>query len=125
MSQPEQPIVDVIIVGAGLAGLTAAHEIQRAGLKCLILEARDRVGGKTFSAPLEGGGVVDLGAAWINDSNQSRMYELARRFGAELIEQNTTGNCVLQDVDGRCTPFPYGELPQVCYCSLGLLKSIQ
>ncbi|KAL3491535.1 hypothetical protein BJX62DRAFT_251362 [Aspergillus germanicus] len=104
--------VDVVIIGTGLAGLTAAHEITRAGLSCGILEARDRVGGKTWSMQLENGmGTIDLGAAWINDTNQSRVYGLAKRFGAELIEQNTHGNAVLQDFDGNCTPFVYGELP--------------
>ncbi|KAL4935562.1 hypothetical protein BDV06DRAFT_234210 [Aspergillus oleicola] len=113
---PELPMAnestDVIVVGAGLAGLSAAHDIVRTGLSCIVLEARDRVGGKTWSTPLKGGnGVVDLGAAWINDTNQSKVYALAKRYGAELIEQNTQGNVVLQDFDGSCTPFAYGELP--------------
>ncbi|KAJ5747148.1 uncharacterized protein N7511_008844 [Penicillium nucicola] len=103
--------VDVVIIGAGLAGLTAAHDILRSGLSCVILEARDRVGGKTWSAPLNGGGTIDLGAAWINDTNQSKVYALAKRYGVEVIEQNTQGNAVLEDFDGKCTPFVYGELP--------------
>ncbi|KAH8655413.1 putative flavin-containing amine oxidase [Xylariales sp. PMI_506] len=120
---PEQPSIqpslpaatescDVVIVGAGLAGLTAAHEVLRAGLSCVVLEARDRVGGKTVSQPLSNGtGVVDLGAAWLNDTNQSKVYALAKRYGAELIVQNTQGNAVLEDFDGECSPFEYGELP--------------
>lgn len=112
-----QKVVDVVIIGAGLAGLAAADEVHRAGLSCVVLEARDRVGGKTWSEPLaQGHGVIDLGAAWINDSNQSRMIALARRFGADLIEQNTTGRCVLQDFEGQCSEFPYGELPNVRMC---------
>lgn len=107
--------VDVVIIGAGLAGLSAARDITRAGLSCIVLEARDRVGGKTWSQPLKQSqpGVVDLGAAWINDTNQHRMYALAKQYGAELIEQNTNGNVVMQDFDGVCSPFPYGELPMV------------
>jgi len=106
--------VDVIIIGAGLAGLTAAHELLRKGYTCLVLEARDRVGGKTWSQELEGGaGTVELGAAWINDVSQSRMYGLAKRYNADLIEQNTTGSCVLEDSNGTCSQFPYGEMPMV------------
>ncbi|KAL5362531.1 hypothetical protein BJX96DRAFT_186092 [Aspergillus floccosus] len=103
---------DVVVLGAGLAGLTVAETIVRSGHSCLVLEARDRVGGRTWSARLPGGGgIVDLGAAWINDTNQSRAYQLALRSGAELIEQNTEGNCLLQDANGDKITFPYGELP--------------
>jgi monoamine oxidase len=106
--------VDVVIIGAGLAGLTAAQDVISKGYTCIVLEARDRVGGKTWSQPIEGGnGTVDVGAAWINDTTQTRVYALAKRFNAELIEQNTQGNCVFQGFDGECSTFPYGELPKV------------
>lgn len=116
-SPPEK--VDVLIVGAGLAGLTAAEKVVNAGYSCIVLEARDRVGGRTWSQPLpsgEGvGGVVDLGAAWINDSNQSRMWGLVGRFGLEVdvVVQNTEGSCVLQREQGELVGFEYGELPMV------------
>ncbi|EME80709.1 uncharacterized protein MYCFIDRAFT_189137 [Pseudocercospora fijiensis CIRAD86] len=104
--------VDVVIVGAGLAGLTAAAQILRSGLSCVILEARDRVGGRTWTTTTsDGKGNIDLGAAWINDTNQSRMIALAKTLKLELIEQNTTGNCVLQNTEGELSDFPYGELP--------------
>lgn len=113
---PGREDVDVIIVGAGLAGLSAASELQRAGLSFIILEARDRVGGKTWSQTVPGdeNAIVDLGAAWMNGVNQSKVYNLAKKFGAEVLEQNTSGLCVLQDANGDCSTFPYGELPKVC-----------
>jgi NADPH-dependent 2,4-dienoyl-CoA reductase/sulfur reductase-like enzyme len=104
--------VDVVIIGAGLAGLTAAREVTKAGYSCVVLEARARVGGRTYTHTLDKG-IVDLGAAWINDTNQSQIFALAEELKLELIEQNTTGNAVLLDHDGSAKPFPYGELPPV------------
>jgi monoamine oxidase len=112
--------VDVLVIGAGLAGLSAAEKVVQAGYSCVVLEARDRVGGRSWSQEMPSGEVVvDLGAAWINDTNQGRMYALAQRFGAELIEQNTTGKCVLLKEDGERVEFEYGELPMVSAGSLG------
>lgn len=109
---PSQKIWDVVVIGAGLAGLTAADHLSKAGYSCLVLEARDRVGGRTWSKLFrDGRGVVDVGAAWINDTNQRKAFELAKRAGAELVEQNTTGNCLLQDASGGVHQFQYGGLP--------------
>ncbi|KAF5655115.1 flavin containing protein [Fusarium circinatum] len=109
---PPRYLVDVAIIGGGLAGLTAAIKLQEHGFLCLVLEARDRIGGKTWSRPIQdGSGVVDLGAAWLNNVNQSRIYRLAKRFGAEFLEQNIIGLCVLEDKDGQCSTFEYGQLP--------------
>lgn len=110
--------VDVVVIGAGLAGLTAARDVINGGLSCIVVEARDRVGGKTWSEPLQPGkpGVVDLGAGWINDTNQHKVHALAKQFGAELIEQNTTGNVAYQGFDGKCSAFAYGDLPNVRPC---------
>jgi monoamine oxidase len=99
--------VDVVVVGGGLSGLQAAHDIQKAGYSCVVLEARDRVGGKTWSQPTKGGSIVDVGAAWINDSNQSKMFALAKRFGFELIEQNTNGNCAAHGSCSRRLAFQF------------------
>ncbi|KAF2767799.1 putative flavin-containing amine oxidase [Teratosphaeria nubilosa] len=104
--------IDVVVIGAGLAGLTAAHEVLKAGYSCVVLEARDRVGGRTHTKAVSGGDAnVELGAAWINDTNQSCMIGLARRFGLDLIEQNIKGKCTLQDAAGELSSFSYGDLP--------------
>jgi monoamine oxidase len=100
--------VDVVVVGGGLSGLSAAFDVQKAGYTCVVLEARDRVGGKTWSqATADGKGFVDVGAAWINDTNQSRMYSLAQRLGLELILQNTVGNAMMEGAGA----FLYGTVP--------------
>jgi monoamine oxidase len=106
--------VDAVVVGGGISGLQAACDIQKAGLSCVVLEARDRVGGKTLSVdPLNEGKVVDLGAAWINSTNQSKMYAMAQAFGLKTVVQNTKGDVVMQDIDGSVSSFPYGGLPKV------------
>lgn len=108
---PQNPSekVDVVVVGAGLSGLQAAVDLHRAGLKVKVLEARDRVGGKTYSRHAQGS-VCDVGAAWINDTNQSKMYKLAKRFGLDLIVQNTKGSLVVDDGIGQFKAHPYGQL---------------
>ena len=56
---------DVVVVGAGLAGLTAAREIVAAGREVVVLEARDRVGGRVLNHPIGDGKVVEVGGQWI------------------------------------------------------------
>ncbi len=101
--------VDVVVVGAGLSGLQTAVDLHKTGLKVKVCEARDRVGGKTYSVPAQGS-VCDVGAAWINDTNQVRMFNLAQRFGLDLIVQNTKGSIVVDHGIGNCKTHPYGQL---------------
>ncbi|CZR46054.1 uncharacterized protein FPRO_11501 [Fusarium proliferatum ET1] len=101
----------VVIVGAGLSGLRAAREVHNAGLSYIVLEAMDRVGGKTLSVQVsEDNGIVDLGASWINDTSQSEIYKLAKEFGFDLVEQRTEGRSLYRDEKGEvhCIPF---EMP--------------
>ncbi|KAL9621898.1 MAG: hypothetical protein Q9160_003719 [Pyrenula sp. 1 TL-2023] len=89
------PTYDLIVIGAGLSGLTAATHaythLPPSRRRILVLEAKDRVGGKTLSVPTLRGGFVDLGAAWINDTNQEKIYGVAKRFGVELVKQRAEG----------------------------------
>lgn len=72
----------VIVVGAGVAGLTAADAARCAGAEVVVVEARDRVGGRTWTAPL-GAGAVDLGAAWIHGPVGNPLAEAVRAAGLE------------------------------------------
>lgn len=101
--------VDVVVVGGGLSGLRAAVDLQKAGRSVKVLEARDRVGGKTWSQPRDGV-VHDVGAAWINDTNQARMYALAQRYKLDLIMQNIEGKIIVDQGIGNFKAHPYGQL---------------
>jgi monoamine oxidase len=71
---------DVAVLGAGLSGLVAARDLSRAGRSVLVLEARDRVGGRVLDHPLGVGGVVESGAAFIGPT-QDRLETLATELG--------------------------------------------
>jgi monoamine oxidase len=76
----------VVVVGAGLAGLSAADELQRSGAEVVVLAARDRVGGRVWSRRLENGAVVEMGAEFILPGNTA-IRELAERFGLGLWDK--------------------------------------
>ncbi|MFE9560505.1 flavin monoamine oxidase family protein [Streptomyces sp. NPDC006487] len=70
---------DVIVIGAGYAGATAARELRAKGLRPLILEARDRVGGRTWTSTFQGQ-QVELGAQWIGPT-QPLVHDELNRYG--------------------------------------------
>lgn len=100
---------DVIVIGAGLAGLTAATTLAADGASVLVLEARDRVGGRTWSRRI-GRATFDVGGQWIGPG-QPRMYALCGRLGVETFPTFTAGASVA-DVGGRVTTYR-GTIPRL------------
>jgi monoamine oxidase len=90
---------DVVVVGAGLAGLTAARDLWRAGHGVVVLEARDRVGGRTLNHVFEDGTVVELGGQWVGPT-QDRVLALADELGIELFPSYEAGDNLL-DLGGE------------------------
>jgi monoamine oxidase len=84
---------DVIVVGAGLAGLSAARAIARAGRSVIVLEARERVGGRTWNRPITGGSYIDAGAEFVGPT-QDRIKALAQAVGVQTFPTYNTGNNV-------------------------------
>lgn len=85
---------DVVVVGGGLAGLTAARDLAAAGLSPLVLEARDRVGGRTLNQDIGEGKVVELGGQWIGPT-QDRVAKLAAELGLETFPTYDEGKRVV------------------------------
>ena len=110
-SMTAKPFYDVVVVGAGLSGLQAALSVRAAGLSVCVLEANNRVGGKTLSVHSSEKGFNDMGAAWINDTNQSEMFKLFQRYGIDTEIQLDHGDSVLEPAEGPVVRVPYGQLP--------------
>jgi monoamine oxidase len=103
---------DVVVVGAGLAGLTAARAVAAAGRSVVVLEARDRVGGRVLGAPIDGGHVVESGGEFIGPT-QDRIAALAAEMGVGTFPTHNDGN-FLYYRDGLRLPYgsgPFGAVP--------------
>ncbi len=86
---------DVVVVGAGLAGLSAARELRAAGRDVVVLEARDRVGGRTLNEPIGDGKVVEIGAQWVGPT-QDRVIALIGELGLETFPTYVAGKNIFE-----------------------------
>ncbi|PWK40446.1 flavin monoamine oxidase family protein [Actinoplanes xinjiangensis] len=107
--------VDVVVVGAGLAGLSCAHVLSGRGVDVLVCEARDRVGGRTDSVVVDGE-TVDLGGQFIGPG-QDRAYALAEELGVPVFPTYTSGVHLAEDDSGRIRGFR-GRVPRLGGLSL-------
>ncbi len=94
----------VVVVGAGMAGLGAARVLREAGLQVVVIEARDRIGGRVHTVE-RFGTRIDLGAAWIHDSRGNPLTEVARKAGLETVP-TVYDRIALRRRDGRAIGSP-------------------
>ena len=86
--------VDVCVVGAGFAGLTAALRLKQAGRSVAVLEARDRVGGRTYTEHRADGMWIDRGGAWVGPG-QDRIHALMNEFDVPSYKQYAGGESMM------------------------------
>ena len=97
-------MLDCAIIGAGLAGLVAARDLRNRGLGVVVLEARDRVGGRVENGVLADGQYVELGGQWIGAGHDA-IFELIERYGLRTIGIPARGNLVVR-IHGRLLEVP-------------------
>ena len=76
--------VDVAIIGAGASGLGAAHALRNSGLSTIVLEARDRVGGRAHTVMAAPGIAFDLGCGWLHSADKNRFVQIAEQLNFEI-----------------------------------------
>jgi monoamine oxidase len=110
---------DVAVIGGGLAGLVAARQLAQRGASTVVLEARDRVGGRTLNAELGDGKVVEIGGQWVGPT-QDRVAALAAELGIDTFPTYIEGQNVLE-LGGRVSRYS-GTIPKVNPASLAEIE---
>ncbi|MDQ1467104.1 MAG: monoamine oxidase, partial [Actinomycetota bacterium] len=107
---PERIDADVCVVGAGYAGLTAARRLSEHAKSVVVLEARDRVGGRIWTQHLPDGAAVDRGGAWLGPKHDA-IFALAQEVGVSTYKTWVAGAHLLVDA-GRTRRYT-GLIPKI------------
>jgi monoamine oxidase len=111
----ERMDVDVCVVGAGYAGLTAARRLTQAGKSVVVLEARDRIGGRIWTFHLPDGSPVDRGGGWL-DNRHDAVLKLASEVGVSTYKTYDDGYHLLVG-EGRTRRYR-GLIPKISLAAI-------
>ncbi|XP_022123355.2 spermine oxidase-like [Pieris rapae] len=109
---------DIIVVGLGCAGVSAATTLAKAGKKVLALEAMDRIGGRVRTVPF-GDGVVEVGAEWIHGTANSSPYRTAMQHNIAIIPQDPTFKVYRSDGTETDDDLLLNDLVNFCFAIVG------
>jgi monoamine oxidase len=119
---PEPSTVDVVVVGAGVAGLTAARRLGEAGRSVVLVEARDRVGGRTLNDTIAGV-TVEVGGQWVGPT-QDRINALIDELGLATFPTYDQGDAVVELPGGKVKRYA-GDTPPLSPLALADLFQAQ
>lgn len=102
-TSPTEYPCDVVVIGAGVTGLTIATDLQRAGHSVQVVEARDRIGGRLRTETIDGAR-LELGGQWVSPDQEALLATLAE-LGLDTYERYRDGESVYVDADGTATRF--------------------
>jgi len=100
---------DVVVIGAGAAGLTAANQLKKAGLSVAVVEARDRVGGRLWTDVIDGA-MLEIGGQWVSP-DQDALIETIDELGLETFDRYREGDSVYVGADGGIVRFTGDVFP--------------
>lgn len=108
---PTRIETDVCVVGAGYAGLTAARRLTQGGRSVIVVEARDRVGGRVWTRRSTNGAALDMGGTFVG-AEQDRIYALAKEMGVSTYPTHAKGDSILAG-GGKLRRYPSNKTPRI------------